>query len=114
MFCVILPRLNPQIMKTLQNMSFENKTALIRVDFNVPLNENNEVSDSSRIEAAKPTILHILEQGGAVVLMSHLGRPKGQVKPELSLGHIASKVSTILGVEINFIESFSKSLTTFE
>ncbi len=104
MFCVILPRLYPPIMRTLQNTSFENKTALIRVDFNVPLNENNEVSDSSRIEAAKPTILHILEQGGSVVLMSHLGRPKGQVKPELSLGHIASKVSNILGVEVNFID----------
>lgn len=104
MFCVILPRLNPPIMRTLQNTSFENKTALIRVDFNVPLNENNEVSDSSRIEAAKPTILHILEQGGSVVLMSHLGRPKGQVKPELSLGHISSEVSNILGVEVNFID----------
>ena len=69
MFCVILPRLNPPIMRTLQNTSFENKTALIRVDFNVPLNENNEVSDSSRIEAAKPTILHILEQGGSVVCL---------------------------------------------
>ena len=104
MFCVILPRLNPPIMRTLQNTSFENKTALIRVDFNVPLNENNEVSDSSRIEAAKPTILHILEQGGSVVLMSHLGRPKGQVKPELSLGHISSEVSNILGVEVNFVD----------
>ena len=104
MFCVILTRLYSPIMRTLQNTSFENKTALIRVDFNVPLNENNEVSESSRIEAAKPTILHILEQGGSVVLMSHLGRPKGQVKPELSLGHIARKVSNILGVEVNFID----------
>ena len=72
-------------MKTIQDFNFKNKKALIRVDFNVPLNNNFEVTDATRIEAAKPTIKKILEDGGSVVLMSHLGRPKGV---ELSLIHI--------------------------
>ena len=64
-------------MKTIESFNFENKKALIRVDFNVPLNENFEVTDDTRIQAAKPTIIKVLEDGGSAVLMSHLGRPKG-------------------------------------
>lgn len=91
-------------MKTIDDFNFENKKALIRVDFNVPLNESFEVTDSNRIEAAKPTIIKVLEDGGSAVLMSHLGRPKGQKNPDLSLRHIANKVSEIIGVSVKFIE----------
>ncbi len=88
-------------MKTLKDLSFENKKALIRVDFNVPLDENKNVTDATRIIAAKPTIDYILEQGGSCILMSHLGRPKG-VDLDLSLGLIAAEVSEILGREVLF------------
>lgn len=90
-------------MKTIDDYNFDNKKALIRVDFNVPLDENFEVTDTTRIEAAKPTIIKILEDGGSAVLMSHLGRPKGERKPEMSLSHIRDKVSEILGVEVKFV-----------
>lgn len=89
-------------MKTVNDFNFKNKKALIRVDFNVPLNEEQEVGDTSRIEAAKPTIIKILEDGGSAILMSHLGRPEG-VEPKYSLKHIESKVSEILGVEVKFV-----------
>ncbi len=89
------------IMKTLNDFNFENKKALIRVDFNVPLNENFEVTDATRIMSAKPTIIKILEDGGSCILMSHLGRPKG-FQEEFSLKHIASKVEDVLGVEVKF------------
>ncbi len=91
-------------MKTLDNYNFSNKKALIRVDFNVPLNENFEVTDATRIEAAKPSITKILEDGGAVVLMSHLGRPVGK-EEKYSLKHITSKVSEILGVQVKFVDN---------
>ncbi len=90
-------------MKTINEYSFENKKALIRVDFNVPLDEKFKVTDTTRIESAKPTILKILEDGGSCVLMSHLGRPKG-VSPEFSLKHIVDSVSEIIGVKAKFID----------
>ena len=89
-------------MKTIDDFNFDDKKALIRVDFNVPLDENFEVTDTTRIEAAKPTIIKVLEDGGSAVLMSHLGRPKGERKPGLSLSHICRKVSEVLGVEVKF------------
>jgi phosphoglycerate kinase len=88
-------------MKTLDDFNFENKRALIRVDFNVPLNDKFEVTDATRIISAKPTIIKILEDGGSCVLMSHLGRPKG-VQEEFSLKHIVSKIEDVLGVEVKF------------
>lgn len=88
-------------MKTLADIDFNGKRALVRVDFNVPLNENLEVTDTSRIEAAKSTILDILEAGGSVVLMSHLGRPKDK-EEKFSLHHIVGKVAEILGVPVKF------------
>jgi len=88
-------------MKTIESFNFENKKALIRVDFNVPLNENFEVTDDTRIQAAKPTIIKVLEDGGSAVLMSHLGRPKGE-QEEFSLRHIVDAVSEIIGVQVKF------------
>jgi len=88
-------------MKTIQDINFKGKKALIRVDFNVPLDEDFNVTDATRIEAAKPTIIKILEDGGAVILMSHLGRPKG-IEEKYSLKHIVDKVSEILGVQVKF------------
>ncbi|WP_179353341.1 phosphoglycerate kinase [Winogradskyella vidalii] len=88
-------------MKTLNDFNFKGKKALIRVDFNVPLNDKFEVTDATRIVSAKPTIIKILEDGGSCVLMSHLGRPKG-VQDEFSLKHIIPKIKDILGVEVKF------------
>lgn len=88
-------------MKTLNDFNFNNKKAIIRVDFNVPLDENFKVTDATRIEAAKPTIDKILKDGGSVILMSHLGRPKG-VEAKYSLQHIVSKTEEILGQKVHF------------
>ena len=88
-------------MKTLQDFNFNAKKAIIRVDFNVPLDENFNVTDANRIEAAKPTIDKILADGGSVILMSHLGRPKGK-EDQYSLGHIVAKVAEVLGVNVQF------------
>lgn len=90
-------------MKTIHDFNFENKKALIRVDFNVPLNDDFEVTDTTRIEAAKSTIIKVLEDGGSAVLMSHLGRPKG-VEEKYSLKHIVQKVSEVIGVQVQFVE----------
>ena len=89
-------------MKTLKDFNFENKKAIIRVDFNVPLNEEFQVTDDTRIQAAKSTIKDILDQGGSCVLMSHLGRPKG-FQEEFSLKHIVNSVSDVLGYNVKFI-----------
>jgi len=91
-------------MKTIDDFNFEGKKALIRVDFNVPLDGDFNVTDTSRIDAAKPTILKVLEDGGSAVLMSHLGRPKGKANPDMSLSHIAETVSDIIGVQVKFVE----------
>ena len=88
-------------MKTLNDFDFKNKKAIIRVDFNVPLDENFNVTDATRIEAAKPTIDAILAQGGSVILMSHLGRPKG-VEEKYSLKHILKTTSEVLGIPVQF------------
>ncbi|MDA0379740.1 MAG: phosphoglycerate kinase, partial [Bacteroidetes bacterium] len=89
-------------MKSLSSFNITDKRALIRVDFNVPLDADLQVTDASRIEAAKPTIIHILENGGSVVLMSHLGRPDGKPSPELSLQHLVDTIEEIIGVSVQF------------
>jgi phosphoglycerate kinase len=89
-------------MKTLNDFDFKNKKVVLRVDFNVPLDESLHVTDATRIEAAKPTIDAILAQGGSVILMSHLGRPKG-VEEKYSLKHILKTTSEVLGVPVNFV-----------
>ena len=88
-------------MKTISTLNFKNKKALIRVDFNVPLNSEFEITDATRIAAAKSTIMKVLEDGGSAILMSHLGRPKG-VEDQFSLRHIVDKVSEIIGVQVKF------------
>lgn len=88
-------------MKTVNDFNFNTKKALIRVDFNVPLDENFNVTDVNRIEGAKPTIDKILADGGSVILMSHLGRPKGK-EDKYSLKHIVKTTSEVLGVPVHF------------
>lgn len=88
-------------MKTIDHFNFENKKALIRVDFNVPLNSDFEVTDTTRIQAAKPTIIKVLEDGGSCILMSHLGRPKNK-EEEFSLKHVVNAISDTIGVNVKF------------
>lgn len=90
-------------MKTINNFNFNNKKAIIRVDFNVPLNEQFQVTDDNRIVAAKPTIDKILNDGGVAILMSHLGRPKNGPEDKFSLKHIVSKVEEVLGRKVTFV-----------
>jgi phosphoglycerate kinase len=87
-------------MKTIKDSNFIGKKVLIRVDFNVPQDENLNVTDNTRIVAAKPTIDKILADGGAVILMTHLGRPKGQVNDKFSIKHIASEIEKVFGKSV--------------
>lgn len=90
-------------MKTVDSINFSGKRAVIRVDFNVPLNDKFEVTDETRIRAAIPTIKKILKDGGSVVLMSHLGRPKEGPTDKYSLKHIVKNVAAALGTEVKFV-----------
>lgn len=90
-------------MKTINDFNFNNKKAIIRVDFNVPLNDQFQVTDDNRIVAAKPTIDKIVNDGGVAILMSHLGRPKNGPEDKFSLKHIVSKVEEVLGRKVTFV-----------
>ena len=92
-------------MKTINDFNFSGKKALIRVDFNVPQNTEFQVTDNTRIVAAKLTIDKIINDGGAVILMTHLGRPKGKVNADFSLSKIVEEVSKVLGREVKFVEN---------
>ena len=92
-------------MKTINDFNFSGKKALIRVDFNVPQNAEFQVTDNTRIVAAKPTIDKIINDGGVVILMTHLGRPKGKVNADFSLSKIVEEVSKVLGREVKFVEN---------
>ncbi|MBW6536812.1 MAG: phosphoglycerate kinase [Mariniphaga sp.] len=87
-------------MQTIHNYDFSGKKALIRVDFNVPLNENFEITDDTRIQAALPTIKKVLEEGGSPVIMSHFGRPKSGPEDKFSMRHLVGHLSKLLGVEV--------------
>ncbi len=87
---------------TIDKFNFAGKKAIVRVDFNVPLDENGNVTDDTRIRGALPTLKKILNDGGAVIMMSHMGKPKGKVNPKLSLKQIVKPVSDALGVEVKF------------
>lgn len=90
------------MMKTIEDFEFRDKRALIRVDFNVPLNANHEITDDTRIRAAVPTVKHILGAGGSVVLMSHMGRPKDAPEDKYSLKHIVDHLSDALNTKVAF------------
>ncbi|NML58315.1 phosphoglycerate kinase [Chryseobacterium cheonjiense] len=91
-------------MKTINDFNFNGKKALVRVDFNVPQDDQLKVTDNTRIVAVKPTVDKILQDGGSVILMAHLGRPKGEVKDEFSLKHIVEEVSNVLGHQVKFVD----------
>lgn len=91
-------------MKTIEDLNFSGKKTLVRVDFNVPLDENFNITDDNRIQGAKPTIQKILKDGGSVILMSHLGRPKDGPVDKYSLKHIVNHLSSELGVEVQFAD----------
>ena len=88
----------------IEQFNFAGKKAIVRVDFNVPLDENGNITDDTRIRGALPTLKKILADGGAVIMMSHMGKPKGKVNPKLSLSQIVNKVSDRLGVPVKFAD----------
>ena len=94
---------------TIENFNFAGKKAIVRVDFNVPLNENGEITDDTRIRGALPTLKKIIADGGAVIIMSHMGKPKGKVNPKLSLGQIKDAVADALGVPVTFAPDCAKA-----
>lgn len=96
-------------MANVKDYNFAGKKAIVRVDFNVPLNEQGQITDDTRIRGALPTLKKILADGGSLILMSHMGKPKGKVKPELSLSQIVEAVSAALGVKVQFAPDCAKA-----
>ena len=94
---------------TINEFNFAGKKAIVRVDFNVPLDENGKITDDTRIRGALPTLKKILADGGAVIIMSHMGKPKGKVNPKLSLGQIREAVEQKLGVPVAFAPDCAKA-----
>lgn len=88
--------------RSIEDLNVKGKKVLVRCDFNVPMNDEGEITDAKRIESALPTIKYIIENGGMAIVMSHLGRPKGEPKPEFSLAPVAKKFSELLGKEVVF------------
>lgn len=91
--------------KTLEDFNFENKRVLVREDLNVPLDENQNITDDTRIRAALPTLNYLIEKGAKVIIVSHLGRPKGKVNPKYSLAPVVKRLSELLGREVAFAEN---------
>ena len=89
-------------MQTIDNYKFAGKKAIVRVDFNVPLDENGKITDDTRIRGALPTLKKVLADGGALIIMSHMGKPKGKVNPKMSLKQIVDAVSKALGAPVKF------------
>ncbi|MBR4547932.1 MAG: phosphoglycerate kinase [Paludibacteraceae bacterium] len=94
---------------TISNYNFAGKKAIVRVDFNVPLDENGKITDDTRIRGALPTLKHILDNGGALIIMSHMGKPKGKVNAKMSLSQIVDAVSAALGVPVKFAPDCAKA-----
>jgi len=90
--------------KTIKDINVEGKRVLVRVDFNVPLNDKREITDETRILAALPTIQYLLDNNAKVILCSHLGRPKGEFKPEFSLKPVAERLSNLIRAKITLAE----------
>lgn len=87
---------------TIDNYNFNGKKAIVRVDFNVPLDENGHITDDTRIRGALPTLKKILNDGGSLIIMSHMGKPKGKVNPKFSLAQIKDDVAKALGRDVKF------------
>ena len=94
---------------TIKDFKFAGKKAIVRVDFNVPLDENGKITDDTRIRGALPTLKHILNEGGALIIMSHMGKPKGKVQAKFSLGQIKDAVAAALGRPVQFAEDCAKA-----
>ncbi|MCH5178392.1 MAG: phosphoglycerate kinase [Prevotellaceae bacterium] len=96
---------------TINDYKFAGKKAIVRVDFNVPLDENGKITDDTRIRGALPTLKKVLEEGGSLILMSHMGKPKGKVNPKMSLSQIVDAVSEKLGTPVVFVDDCQKADT---
>lgn len=94
---------------TIKDYQFAGKKAIVRVDFNVPLDENGKITDDTRIRGALPSLKHILDEGGALIIMSHMGKPKGKVQAKFSLGQIKEAVAAALGRPVQFAEDCAKA-----
>ena len=94
---------------TIDQYNFNGKKAIVRVDFNVPLDENGKITDDTRIRGALPTLKKILADGGSLIIMSHMGKPKGKVNPKMSLSQIKDTVAKYLGTEVEFAEDCAKA-----
>lgn len=94
---------------TIETCDFKGKKVIVRVDFNVPLDENGKITDDTRIRGALPTLKKVLADGGSLIIMSHMGKPKGKVNPKLSLGQIVDAVSEKLGVKVQFAPDCAKA-----
>ena len=94
---------------TIKDYKFAGKKAIVRVDFNVPLDENGKITDDTRIRGALPTLKHILDEGGALIIMSHMGKPKGKVAAKYSLSQIVDAVAAALGRPVQFAEDCAKA-----
>ena len=94
---------------TIDQYNFNGKKAIVRVDFNVPLDENGKITDDTRIRGALPTLKKILADGGSLIIMSHMGKPKGKVNPKMSLSQIKDTVGKYLGTEVEFAEDCAKA-----
>ena len=90
-------------MQKIDNYNFAGKKAIVRVDFNVPLDENGKITDDTRIRGALPTLKKILNDGGSLIIMSHMGKPKGKVNPKFSLSQIKDDVAKALGHDVKFV-----------
>ena len=98
-------------MATINDFNFAGKKAIVRVDFNVPLNEKGEITDDTRIRGAVPTLKKILADGGALIIMSHMGKPKGKINPKLSLSQITSAVAAALETPVKFAQDSADAKT---
>ena len=94
---------------TIESCNFAGKKAIVRVDFNVPLNENGQITDDTRIRGALPTLKKVLADGGALIIMSHMGKPKGKVNPKFSLGQIKDAVAAALDAPVSFAPDCAKA-----